>query len=60
MRSRAYQSLILVCLLAFSALAQSPAVPAPPDTPKKPVSDEYRGVKVTDKLAVDYKAALAK
>jgi prolyl oligopeptidase len=46
--SRIHQALILACLLTFSALAQSPVVPTPPDTPKKPVTDEYRGVKVTD------------
>ncbi len=28
--------------------AQGPSVPAPPDTPKQPVTDEYHGVKVKD------------
>ena len=46
--TRTYQALIFACFLTFSALAQSPVVPAPPDTPKKPVSDEYHAVKVTD------------
>ena len=30
------------------ALAQNPAFPKPPDTPKRPVTDEYQGVKVAD------------
>src|SRR5215467_2538850 len=46
--SRIHQAFILACFLTFSALAQSPVIPAPPDTPKKPVTDEYHGVKVTD------------
>src|SRR5215472_14593028 len=46
--SRAYRPFILTCLLTFSALAQNPVIPAPPDAPKKPVTDEYHGVKVTD------------
>ena len=46
--SRASYAFIFACLLTFSAFAQSPALPAPPDTPKKPVTDEYFGVKVTD------------
>ena len=39
---------IFVCLLAFTAAAQSPSIPAPPDTPKRSVADEYHGVQVTD------------
>jgi prolyl oligopeptidase len=35
-------------LLVLAALAQSPSVPKPTDTPKRPVTDEYHGVKVTD------------
>jgi prolyl oligopeptidase len=34
--------------LMVSAFAQSPSTPRPPDTPKRPVTDEYYGVKVTD------------
>lgn len=34
------------CLIALTALAQT--LPAPPDTPKRPVTDEYHGVPVTD------------
>jgi len=48
MRIARARVLILTCLLTFPALAQSPTVPPPPDTPKKPVTDEYQGVKVTD------------
>ncbi len=34
--------------LAVAAAAQPPATPAVPATPKRPVTDEYFGVKVTD------------
>ncbi len=37
-----------VCVLAFSAFAQTASVPKPPDTPKRTVTDEYFGVTVTD------------
>jgi prolyl oligopeptidase len=40
-------SLLLTVLLPVSALAQT-ALPNPPDTPKRPVTDEYHGVKITD------------
>src|SRR5215813_10902756 len=36
------------CLLALTMGAQTPALPAPPDTPKRPVTDEYHGIQVTD------------
>lgn len=39
---------VFVCLIAFEAVAQSPSIPAPPDTPKRPVTDEYHGVQITD------------
>jgi prolyl oligopeptidase len=39
---------IFVLLLAAVALAQSPSIPKPPDTPRHAVVDEYQGVKVTD------------
>ena len=45
---RTCHACIFACLLTLSVRAQSPVIPAPPDTPKKPVTDEYRGVKVTD------------
>jgi prolyl oligopeptidase len=34
--------------LAGAILCQPPSIPAPPPTPKRPVTDEYHGVKVTD------------
>ena len=37
-----------VSLFTLSALAQSPSIPKPPDTPKRAVTDDYNGVKVTD------------
>ncbi len=42
------QTCLAVCLLTLAAFAQSPGIPSPPDTPKRPVTDEYQGVKVTD------------
>jgi prolyl oligopeptidase len=35
-------------ILAFSSTAQGPTIPPPPLTPKRPVTDVYHGVKVTD------------
>jgi len=40
--------LLAIFLFSLSALAQVPSVPAPPSTPKRPVSDEYHGVTVSD------------
>jgi prolyl oligopeptidase len=37
-----------ILLLTVAAQAQGPSIPKPPDTPKRPVTDEYQGVKVTD------------
>jgi prolyl oligopeptidase len=37
-----------ICLMAVVALAQGPVVPQPPATPKRPVTDEYGAIKVTD------------
>jgi prolyl oligopeptidase len=37
----------VLLLASLSALAQI-SLPKPPDTPKRPVADEYHGVKVTD------------
>jgi prolyl oligopeptidase len=37
-----------VLLLTAAAQAQGPSFPAPPATPKRPVTDEYQSVKVTD------------
>ncbi len=39
--------LATTCLITVS-LAQSPPVSKPPDTPKRPVTDVYQGLKVTD------------
>jgi prolyl oligopeptidase len=39
---------LFACLLALVAVAQSPTIPSPADTPKRPVVDDYHGVKVTD------------
>jgi prolyl oligopeptidase len=35
-------------LISIYSLAQVSSLPAPPNTPKRPVTDEYDGVKVTD------------
>jgi len=45
---RLQQIPLFVCLLTFAAFAQKPAIPAPPSTPKQPVTDEHHGVAVTD------------
>ena len=42
--------LVLFLLLTLAAFAQSPAIPAPPDTPQHAVTDEYQGVKVDRRL----------
>jgi prolyl oligopeptidase len=39
---------LAIFLLTLSALAQTPSVPQPPATAKRPVTDEYQGIKVTD------------
>ena len=49
MKTKFSKSFVLVfCVLVGAALAQAQSVPRPPDTPKRPVTDEYQGVKVTD------------
>jgi prolyl oligopeptidase len=45
---RSIRPCLAMLVLALAALAQSPSVPKPPDTPKRPATDEYHGVKVTD------------
>jgi prolyl oligopeptidase len=42
----AWQIRLSICLIAIFAVSQS--IPNPPKTPKRPVTDEYQGVKVTD------------
>src|SRR5262249_61692470 len=39
---------VCVFLLTVATFAQSPSIAAPPETPKRPVTDEYQGVKVVD------------
>src|SRR5262245_45690148 len=39
---------VLLLFLTVIAHAQAPTVPAPPTTPRRPVTDEYHGVKVVD------------
>jgi len=39
---------LLLCALTGFAFAQSAPVPKPPDTPKRPVTDQYFGVTVSD------------
>ena len=39
---------IAIFLFTVTALAQAPSIPAPPATPKVPVTDEYHGLKVTE------------
>ncbi len=45
---RFLQISLSIGLLTLSAFAQSPSLPKPPDTPKRPVTDEIQGVKITD------------
>src|SRR5580704_9959553 len=41
--------LVLACLLiTLVARAQGPSILPPPASPKRPIADEYQGVKVTD------------
>jgi prolyl oligopeptidase len=46
--TRSLHACLTLCLLTLSVFAQSPSLPKPPDTPKRPVTDEYQGVKVAD------------
>ncbi len=39
---------VAISFLALTAFAQAPSIPAPPATPKVPVTDEYHGVEVTE------------
>jgi prolyl oligopeptidase len=40
--------LLVITIATLSALAQVQVLPAPPATPKRPVSDKYQGVTITD------------
>jgi prolyl oligopeptidase len=46
--TRPLQTCLALYLFTLAAFAQGPSIPKPPDTPKRPVTDEYQGVKVTD------------
>jgi prolyl oligopeptidase len=46
--TRPLQTCLALSLLTLAAFAQRSAIPSPPDTPKRPVTDEYQGVKVID------------
>jgi prolyl oligopeptidase len=39
---------LLLLFLTIIAHAQAPSVPAPPTTPRRPVTDEYHGIRVVD------------
>jgi prolyl oligopeptidase len=39
---------LVIFPLTLAVLAQAPSIPAAPATPKRPVTDEYQGAKVTD------------
>jgi prolyl oligopeptidase len=39
---------LAIFLLTLTSIAQAPSIPAPPAAPKRPVTDEYHGIKVTD------------
>src|SRR6202035_2284546 len=43
-----FMPILLLLLLIQSAVTQNSSVPKSPDTPKRPVDDEYQGVKVAD------------
>ena len=45
---RTFFSVCLATIWLTVSLAQSPSVSTPPATPKRPVTDEYQGIKVTD------------
>ena len=44
----AFRTCVLPLLLTLAALGQSPSIAKVPETPKRPVSDKYHGVKVND------------
>jgi len=43
-----FRTPLSILILTLGALAQTASIPAPPAAPKRPVTDEYHGVKVTD------------
>jgi prolyl oligopeptidase len=48
MKTLRLRILSFACLIVAGAFAQGQSIPKPPETPKRPVADEYHGVKVTD------------
>lgn len=48
MKTRFQRTFLFASLLSASVFAQTASLSVPPDTPKRPVTDEYHGVKVTD------------
>jgi prolyl oligopeptidase len=46
--SRCLRTCFSFFVLALAVHAQNPSISKPPDTPKRPVTEEYQGVKVTD------------
>jgi prolyl oligopeptidase len=48
MKLRSLQVSAVCLLLALVAVSQDASIPKPPATPKRPITDEYHSVKVTD------------
>ena len=46
---RRFVTACAVALLSVLAVAQAPPIPAPPPTPRHPVTDGYQGVTVVEK-----------
>jgi prolyl oligopeptidase len=46
--TRLLQMLLSICLFQLTSFAQVTSLLKPPDTPARPVTDEYQGLKVTD------------
>jgi prolyl oligopeptidase len=42
------RAFVAILLLTVAAQSQGASIPKPPDAPKRPVTDEYQGVNVTD------------
>jgi prolyl oligopeptidase len=45
---RKVRVLLAITFAALSSIAQAQSVPAPPTTPKRPITDKYQGVTVSD------------
>jgi len=46
--ARLLRACLGLCLSTLSAFAQNSTLATPPETPKRPVTDEYQGIKVSD------------